>query len=348
MDNKQRIALEKRIVRYALTSAEDAGWKVHSVDDGGALVKVNSIEDAINTVFSVDTSTVKFRNAELKSAALFIVLGNGYDVLTDYTFLPNMSSFSNAMTKAENYVNSLQEKGTLKNPSQRAKRGQVTVQQMIDRDLRASGMQGTFRKGLLHFDKSNKPELKLSQSEMLASVRKNPVSTEARELFLFITNDGDLYRQQTQPIILNLRKKIKHGVYNSELAVKLWRYLADSGAKKYNKEYIGITKGFGIFTVPMRNEVARELSVYYSDEVNMNKNPGTLRATRKPSRRLNKQTHYDTGSKTGRYVYVQEQRGAMWVSLAVVKDSDKGRKQAQQWAQIYHRKHPAHRLRIFV
>jgi hypothetical protein len=79
----------------------------------------------------------------------------------------------------------------------------------------------------------------------------------------------------------------------------------------------------------------------------LNRNP-TLRATRKPSRRLNKQTHYDTGPKTGRYVYVQEQRGAMWVSLAVVKDSDKGRRQAQQWAQVYHRKHPEHRLRIFV
>jgi hypothetical protein len=80
----------------------------------------------------------------------------------------------------------------------------------------------------------------------------------------------------------------------------------------------------------------------------MNRNPGTLRATRKPSRRLNKQTHFDTGPKSGKFLYVQEQRGAMWVSLAVVKDSDKGRKQAQHWAQVYHRKHPAHRLRIFV
>lgn len=197
------------------------------------------------------------------------------------------------------------------------------------------------------------PRRKLSQGEMLATVRKNPASTEAHELFLFITNDADLYRQQTQPIILNLRKKIKRGIYNPELAVKLWRYLADSGAKKYNKEhhpeFFDAVRGFGIFTVPIRNEVARELAAHYSSEVNVNvnENPTTIRATGKYKPR--NRASFDTGGKrAGNFLHVQQQRGAMWFTLAVSKNTEQGRKLARLWAERHHRKHPGTKLRLFV
>jgi hypothetical protein len=49
--------------------------------------------------------------------------------------------------------------------------------------------------------------------------------TAARELYLFINNDGDLHRQQTSSIIKTLGKKFKKGVYDRQLAVKLWMYL---------------------------------------------------------------------------------------------------------------------------
>jgi hypothetical protein len=61
--------------------------------------------------------------------------------------------------------------------------------------------------------------------------------TAARELYLFINNDGDLHRQQTSSIIKNLGKKFKKGVYDRQLAVKLWMYLIDNGAKKYERDY---------------------------------------------------------------------------------------------------------------
>lgn len=108
---------------------------------------------------------------------------------------------------------------------------------------------------------------------------KNPVlSQEARELALFITNDHDLYRQQTLPIINNLAKKLKKGVYDPAKAVKLWRYLADNGAKKYSAEYgdpqPGISrsswmryKGYGIFTVKIRDEVARDLADTFMEAI---------------------------------------------------------------------------------
>lgn len=60
---------------------------------------------------------------------------------------------------------------------------------------------------------------------------------EARELQLFIENDGELYRQQYQPILKNLANKKAKGIYNHEKAVKLFMYLVDNGARKYNKEF---------------------------------------------------------------------------------------------------------------
>jgi len=58
----------------------------------------------------------------------------------------------------------------------------------------------------------------------------------ARELTLFIENDGELYRQRTMPIMKNLARKMRKGNYDPMKAVKLWMYLVDDGAKKYTKE----------------------------------------------------------------------------------------------------------------
>jgi hypothetical protein len=104
--------------------------------------------------------------------------------------------------------------------------------------------------------------------------RRNPLSSEARELALYIENDGDLYRQQTTPIILNLARKIKRGIFSHVKAAKLFRYLADNGAKKYSVEFdtpqSGVTrgnwqryKGYGAFSTRVRQETAKHLLRYY-------------------------------------------------------------------------------------
>ena len=59
----------------------------------------------------------------------------------------------------------------------------------------------------------------------------------AAELVMFVENDGDLYRQQTTPIMKNLMKKWKKGTYDHSLAPKMWGYLMDSAAKKYVQEF---------------------------------------------------------------------------------------------------------------
>jgi hypothetical protein len=88
---------------------------------------------------------------------------------------------------------------------------------------------------------------------------------EAKELYLFIQNDGDLYRQQGLPIIQNLVRKIDRGVYDRTLAVKLYHYLAENGAKKYIKEYGG-DKWFEMFDKPTRELVAKNFVADFEAE----------------------------------------------------------------------------------
>jgi hypothetical protein len=46
-------------------------------------------------------------------------------------------------------------------------------------------------------------------------------------------NDEDLYRRRFMPIITNIKRKIKRGVYDHEKVIKLWMYLVDDAARKF-------------------------------------------------------------------------------------------------------------------
>ena len=70
--------------------------------------------------------------------------------------------------------------------------------------------------------------------------RKN-LSVEAEELHLFTVNDADIYRQRETPIIDNLKKKMKKGVYERAKAEKLAKYMFDDASKKYDNSTSGHT-----------------------------------------------------------------------------------------------------------
>lgn len=63
---------------------------------------------------------------------------------------------------------------------------------------------------------------------------------------------------------------------------------------------------------------------------------------------LDKQTGATVWQPPNKHVHVQQQRGAMWFTLAVAPNNDSGRVKAKNWAIAYHRKHPASKLRLFV
>lgn len=91
---------------------------------------------------------------------------------------------------------------------------------------------------------------------------------EVDELMLYAENDGDLYRQSYMPIAKNLSRKFKKGVYDSTLAVKLWKYHMDRAAKKYGKEHAsGEKEGLQMFTPADRIEAARNIEDSWRQEM---------------------------------------------------------------------------------
>ena len=86
-------------------------------------------------------------------------------------------------------------------------------------------------------------------------------TAESRELFIYATNDGSLYRQMVTPIINNLKKKAAKGIYNSDKAIDLYYNLATAASEKYFKDY-----GYK-FTVGDRFTAATDFEEYYKDEV---------------------------------------------------------------------------------
>lgn len=86
-------------------------------------------------------------------------------------------------------------------------------------------------------------------------------SEESRELFLYATNDGDLYRSMISPIIANLKRKAQKGIYDNEKAVDAFYPVATEASRHYNRDF-----GYS-FSVTDRFTVAVDMAEYYKDEV---------------------------------------------------------------------------------
>jgi hypothetical protein len=125
--------------------------------------------------------------------------------------------------------------------------------------------------------------------------RRNPArtvadETAAHELDLYISNDAQLHRQMLVPILNNLARKSKKGVYNVDLAVKLWGYLMKAGADKYAKEFgsRGDT-GSKMFNAATRHLAAKGFEEAYRGQViqqaggGYKENPARRKHRRNPS-----------------------------------------------------------------
>lgn len=85
-------------------------------------------------------------------------------------------------------------------------------------------------------------------------------TVESRELFLYATNDGNLYRQQITPVIENLRKKALKGTYDKEKAVDAYYYVACTASKMYERDF-----GYS-FAVQDRFTAAVDMEEYFRED----------------------------------------------------------------------------------
>jgi len=91
----------------------------------------------------------------------------------------------------------------------------------------------------------------------------------AHELKLYIDNDGDLHRRQTTSILKNLVAKRARGIYQHDLGVKLFSYLAEEGAKKYAREFGSDQPWNKMFDVSTRKQAAEELANDFETEAGL-------------------------------------------------------------------------------
>lgn len=101
------------------------------------------------------------------------------------------------------------------------------------------------------------------------------LSDEARELTLHADNDHHLHMSSHEPIMTNLRKKVKAGKYDPALAKKLWRYHADRAAQDYAKKHGDGTHWTKMFTPKHRDEAASHWEEMHRGELSESKNAFT-------------------------------------------------------------------------
>ena len=101
----------------------------------------------------------------------------------------------------------------------------------------------------------------------LQSRRGHISSVSVRELYLFATNDGDLYRQGLQSININMGNKYKKGVFDLHESARSYKHFVDHAAKKYVVE--NCTESGTIFNSAERWACAYEIAEANLDEMEL-------------------------------------------------------------------------------
>ena len=83
------------IIRF-LSAAKEQGLTARGVHDGDEFVRCGSFDDVVQVVDSVQDSTIRFSDADGKTAgSAYVVLGNaedGSEVIADYTMTPALDA----------------------------------------------------------------------------------------------------------------------------------------------------------------------------------------------------------------------------------------------------------------
>jgi hypothetical protein len=112
-------------------------------------------------------------------------------------------------------------------------------------------------------NKNMKPNLKFSVGSLPSYKDKDA----AREIQLFADNDYQLYSQRLRPILINLSKKHKKGIYDVAKAAKLFRYFIDAAMQKYNKDFGSKSDSWSkLLSVSDRNVLANDYAINTLEE----------------------------------------------------------------------------------
>ena len=101
MTTTERLALERQIIAHLIDTMRAHGWTVNHVYDGGEECRNCATTDAtLEHVFSVDESQIIFENMAGRQHWVSIILGNGVDCISDYSY---------AQHRADNFAKIMEE-----------------------------------------------------------------------------------------------------------------------------------------------------------------------------------------------------------------------------------------------
>lgn len=125
------------------------------------------------------------------------------------------------------------------------------------------GEPGVMPKAAQQYKKKNKDEFKKRIFKFLNNFKtiKEDRDMTASEIASQASNDSQLYRQQIQPIIKNLGRKKHKGIFNKDLAVKLFRYAVDNKVKQIKGNQSRMIPG------TVRNDAASRMLSQFSNEI---------------------------------------------------------------------------------
>lgn len=86
MNVEQRQEIERRLISRLVRTMAAHGWTVWSVYDGGEHVRCKDETEILDTVFSVDESTIWFERDRRKHGVLIVLGNDGWDAIADYGY----------------------------------------------------------------------------------------------------------------------------------------------------------------------------------------------------------------------------------------------------------------------
>lgn len=101
---RQRIAVERKIVRKLFSLAKEHGLVPEYVYDGDEYIK-GSQNMLIEHIFDLDECRIYFEDKDKEVWGVFLVFGNdGWDTVSDYHLAPAGHPFNEVMQKLNKYT----------------------------------------------------------------------------------------------------------------------------------------------------------------------------------------------------------------------------------------------------
>lgn len=150
----------------------------------------------------------------------------------------------------------------------RVRAGKATIEKEYPKSLPKKQPSGPAIEPINTFKTGKTKKIHVPKADNINESHWDGMSHAARELIMHADNHAQLHMTSHNPILANLTKKKKKGIYDPKLATKLWGYHADRAAKSYHALYGDKrTKWHELFPTTARKQAAEHWEMMNRDSL---------------------------------------------------------------------------------